>query len=192
MTGRSPVGWRWMSTAALTSTHRATFHGRAGTSQKCQLNGSSAPCTSSISPRGRRLTLDTTLSISDLAEHEERHGRIGNGCAVFLRTDWHGRVGGEGLRFPGFGVDAARLLAEERGVVGLGIDTLGIDPGRATDFPIHRDVTLPRGVWHVENLTRLSEVPPVGSWAVIGVPRIGGASGFPARVLALVPSHLEG
>jgi len=135
---------------------------------------------------------DTTLSTRDLAEHEERHGRIGDGCAVFLRTDWHGRVGGEGLRFPGFGVDAARLLAEERGVVGLGIDTLGIDPGWATDFPIHRDVTLPRGVWHVENLTRLSEVPPVGSWAVIGVPRIGGASGFPARVLALVPSHLEG
>ena len=52
---------------------------------------------------------------------------------------------------------------------------------------MHRDVTLPRGIWHVENLTNLAAVPPVGAWAVVGVPSIAGASGFPARVLALVP-----
>ncbi len=129
-----------------------------------------------------------TLTVSDIADHEQTHGRIGDGCAVFLRTDWHGASSGDQLRFPGFGVSAARMLVEQRSVIGLGIDTLGIDPGHATDFPIHREVTLPRGVWHVENLTRLADVPSVGGWAVIGVPRIAGASGFPARVFVIVPT----
>jgi kynurenine formamidase len=54
---------------------------------------------------------------------------------------------------------------------------------------VHHDVTLPRGIWHVENLTNLAAVPPVGAWSVVGVPSIAGASGFPARVLALVLEH---
>ena len=131
---------------------------------------------------------DAVLTATDVEHHEAVHGRVGAGSAVFLRTDWAGSVTGDPLAFPGFGVDAARLLVEQRGVIGLGIDTLGIDPGSAGDFPVHRDVTLRRGVWHVENLTSLDQVPPVGAWVVVGVPRIGGASGFPARVLALIPT----
>lgn len=131
---------------------------------------------------------DAVLTPAEVEQYESEHGRVGTGSAVFLRTDWPGSVTGEPLAFPGFGVDAARLLVEERGVAGLGIDTLGIDPGCATDFPVHRDVTLCRGVWHVENLTGLEQVPSVGAWAVVGVPRVMGASGFPARVFALVPT----
>jgi kynurenine formamidase len=130
---------------------------------------------------------DAGLSVTDVAGHEQVHGRIGEGSVVFLRTDWLTPPGADVLRFPGFGVEAATVLVVDRGVVGLGIDTLGIDPGRVADFRVHRDVTLPRGVWHVENLTNLAAVPSVGAWAVVGVPRISDASGFPARVLALVP-----
>ncbi len=129
---------------------------------------------------------DAELTVSDLGEHEAVHGPIEAGSVVFLHTDWPALSGTEPLRFPGFGVEAATLLAE-RGVVGLGTDTLGIDPGFAAEFPVHRDVTLPRGIWHVENLTNLGAVPPSGAWAVVGVPRMAGASGFPARVMALVP-----
>ena len=130
---------------------------------------------------------DAMLSPSDIEAHETFHGRIPLGSAVFLRTDWPHGQGRETLRFPGFGVAAAEMLAADRGVAGLGIDSLGIDPGIASDFPVHRQVTLPRGVWHVENLTNLAAVPAVNAWAVVGVPNIAGASGFPARVLALVP-----
>lgn len=129
---------------------------------------------------------DAELTVSDLGEHEAVHGPIEAGSVVFLRTDWPALSGTEPLRFPGFGVEAATLLAE-RGVVGLGTDTLGIDPGFAAEFPVHRDITLPRGIWHVENLTNLGAVPPSGAWAVVGVPRMAGASGFPARVMAIVP-----
>jgi kynurenine formamidase len=127
---------------------------------------------------------DATLQADDVVAHEDRHGAIAPGSAVFLRTDWPAGV--DPLRFPGFGVEAATMLAVERRVAGLGIDTLGVDPGYAADFPVHRDVTLPRGIWHVENLTNLHAVPAVGAWVVVGVPRVAGASGFPARVLALL------
>lgn len=130
---------------------------------------------------------DAALAPSHIEVHESVHGRIAAGSAVFLRTDWPNDERLERLRFPGFGVAAAEMLAAGRGVSGLGIDTLGIDPGIDADFPVHREVTLPRGIWHVENLTNLAAVPPMGAWTVVGVPRIAGASGFPARVLALVP-----
>lgn len=129
---------------------------------------------------------NAALATEDIDEHEARHGRIDEGAAVFLRTDFRPDSAHE-MQFPGFGVDAARLLVDRRAAMGLGIDTLGIDPGCAVDFPVHRDVTLPRGVWHVENLTNLAAVPPVGAWVVVGVPRIAEASGFPARVMALLP-----
>lgn len=139
---------------------------------------------------------DGRLEPRDISAHEQEHGAIEAGCAVFLRTGWDrfrhdsGAYAGPDadLRFPGFGVAAARLLVEERGVVGLGIDTLGIDPGQAPDFPVHRHVSLPQGVWHLENLIDLHAVPATGAWAVVGVPRLVDASGFPARVLALVPT----
>ena len=137
---------------------------------------------------------DATLSVEDVAAHEAAHGVVAAGSAVFLHTGWDrfrhdagAYIGAaDEMRFPGFGVDAARLLVE-RGVVGLGIDTLSVDSGASGDFVIHREVTLPRGVWHVENLVNLAALPPVGATVVVGVPKLVGASGFPARVLALVP-----
>ena len=88
---------------------------------------------------------------------------------------------------PGFGVDAARFLVEQRQVVGVGTDTLGIDPGCAADFPVHKQVTHPAGLWHLENLQNLRQLPALGAWVVVGVLPLVGGSGSPARVLALVP-----
>lgn len=138
---------------------------------------------------------DGTLSLAHVQDFEARHGRIPDGSVVLLRTGWEEfntdparYAGAPGpLRFPGYGADGARFLVEERHVVGLGVDTLGIDTGAATDFPVHRQVSHPRGVWHLEGLTNLSSVPPVGAWVFVGVLNLKDGSGSPARVLALVP-----
>jgi len=138
---------------------------------------------------------DSALSLEQVQAFEARHGRIQDGAAVFLRTGWeefnddparYAGIPGD-LRFPGFGPDAARFLVDERGAVGLGVDTLGIDPGFATDFIVHRLISHPKGVWHLEGLTNLAGLPPVGAWVVVGVLKLKDGSGAPARVFALVP-----
>jgi kynurenine formamidase len=138
---------------------------------------------------------DAVLTLDEVRTFEATHGRIPDGAAVFLRTGWEAfntdparYAGAPGpLRFPGFGPEAARFLVEERHVVGLGIDTLGIDPGWDADFVVHRQISHPRGVWHLEGLENLAQLPPLGAWVVVGVLKTKDGSGGPARVLALVP-----
>ncbi|MEI6648726.1 MAG: cyclase family protein [Actinomycetes bacterium] len=138
---------------------------------------------------------DAVLELEEVLAFEAKNGQIPHGAAVFLRTGWEERNSdviaysgqpGE-LRFPGFGVAAAEFLVSERGVVGLGIDTLGIDSGEATHFPVHSQITHPKGLWHLENLQNLKALPPLGAWVVVGVLPLVGGSGSPARVLALLP-----
>ena len=138
---------------------------------------------------------DCVLTLDQVAAFEAANGRIATGSVVLLRTGWEAfntdpvRYGaGSGrLRFPGFGPDATRVLVEERGVVGLGIDTMSIDPGNSDDFVVHRTVSLSRGLWHLEGLQNLAALPPVGAWVFVGVLNLVDGSGSPARVLALVP-----
>ena len=138
---------------------------------------------------------DCVLTPDQVAAFEAANGRIATGSVVLLRTGWEAfntdpvRYGaGSGrLRFPGFGPDATRVRVEERGVVGLGIDTMSIDPGNSDDFVVHRTVSLSRGLWHLEGLQNLAALPPVGAWVFVGVLNLVDGSGSPARVLALVP-----
>lgn len=138
---------------------------------------------------------DAEIELDYVRRHEKEHGEIPHGAAVFVRTGWdrfctdRARYAGEGTvpSFPGFGVAAARFLVEERAVSGLGTDTLGIDPGCATEFPVHKQVSHPRGVWHVENLVNLDQLPATGAWVFVGAIKLVDGSGAPARVLALVP-----
>lgn len=141
---------------------------------------------------------DYRLTPADLAAFETQHGRIASGTIVLLRTGWSrhwpdakaylgDNTPGDAskLSFPSFGVDAARVLVEERGAAALGIDTASIDYGRSTDFMVHR-VAAARNVPGFENLTNLDRLPPTGA-TVIALPmKIEGGSGGPLRAVALV------
>lgn len=139
---------------------------------------------------------NAVVTADDVAAFEAEHGTIPAGCLAIMRSGWADRKtdalsyagsdGNKDLEFPGFGLDAAGVLVE-RGVVGLGVDTLGIDPGDKPDFPVHRDITHPAGLWHLENLINVDQLPPTGAVVAVGVPRIAGGTGFPARVFAFVP-----
>jgi kynurenine formamidase len=138
---------------------------------------------------------DYAVSRADVEELEAAAGRIPPGVAVLVYTGWDAyledpeRYLGRAAvpRFPGIGVDAAQLLVE-RDVVGVGIDTLGVDPGRCEDFPAHR-VTQPAGIWHLEGLVRLGEVPDRGAWVVAAVLPLVDGSGSPARAFAILPGR---
>jgi len=89
------------------------------------------------------------------------------------------------MHFPGYSVEAAKLLME-RHVNGLGCDTLSIDYGASGDFPVHH-VVLGAGLYQLENLANLSELPETGAFLVVAPIKLEGGSGGPARVFALLP-----
>jgi kynurenine formamidase len=124
---------------------------------------------------------------------EAADGRIPPGSVVLVHTGWDARhadpaayAGDDGLAFPGLARGAARLLVDRR-VAGIGIDTLGVDPGHAEGFPVHR-ITLPAGLWHLEGLVNLERLPARGAWIVVAALPVVAGSGAPARVLAVLPA----
>lgn len=141
---------------------------------------------------------DYRLTVADVEAFERANGRIREGAIVLLRTGWSSRwpdarrylgddTPGDAskLHFPSFGVEAAKLLVEGRKVAVLGADVASIDYGQSSDFMVHR-VAAAAGVPGLENLTNLDQLPPTGA-VIIALPmKIGGGSGGPTRVVALV------
>ncbi len=137
---------------------------------------------------------DYQLTPGDIAEWEKAFGPLPDMCCVAMNSGWSPRFGSESFRnpgddgllhFPGFHVDAAHMLMSDRNVVGIAVDTLSLDPGCSPDFAVHR-AWLPSGRWGIEAIALLDAVPPKGATMVVGVPKVVGASGAPARVFALV------
>lgn len=141
---------------------------------------------------------DYRLTVQELRAWEARHGRIPEAAVVLLRTGWSARwpdakryfgddTRGDAsrLHFPAFGAESARLLVEERRVGVLGVDTASIDHGPSRDFVVHQ-IAAAANVPALENLADLGELPEDGAWVVALPMKIGGGSGGPVRVVALV------
>ncbi len=137
---------------------------------------------------------DYQVTPADLRAWERRHGRLPRGACVAMHAGWGRRVGSDafagkdpkgGLHFPGFHPEATDWLIKERRVPGMAVDTLSLDYGASTDFKTHY-AWLPSGRWGLECVANLDRVPPRGATLVVGAPKIKGATGGPARLLALV------
>jgi len=70
-------------------------------------------------------------------------------------------------------------------VVGLGIDTMSVEMGATTTYPVHQ-FTAQENLYHLENLANLGLVPLTGATVVVAPIKLENGSGAPARVLALV------
>lgn len=139
---------------------------------------------------------DYQVAIADLLKWERRHGKIPTGSLVLFRTGWGERWGsparyrnadsGGVMHFPGCSKEAAAWLLSERKIRALGIDTLSLDYGSSTDFPVHGTM-LSAGKYFIENLANLEQLPPTGALIVVAPLKIKNGSGSPARVFALLP-----
>jgi len=142
---------------------------------------------------------DYLLTVEDVEAFEAEHGEIPAHAWVVLRTGW-GRYAQDPERFlnadedgiphtPGFAPATAKLLAEERRVLGLGVETVGTDAGAAAGFdppfPAH---TAMHGAnrYGLAQLGNVERLPPRGAVIVAAPLKITGGSGSPVRVIALV------
>lgn len=137
---------------------------------------------------------DAQLTVEDLRRWERRHGRIPKDACVAMNSGWAEKVNTPEFRnadangvlhFPGFHVDAAQFLLEERQVNGIAVDTLSLDYGPSPDFAVHY-LWLPSNRWGMEAVANLDSLPPRGTTLIVGGPKVIGATGGPSRLIALV------
>ena len=142
---------------------------------------------------------DFLLSSEDVLAWEAEHGRIPDGAWLLLRTGWSKRqgrdaflnAGADGPHSPGFAVECARFLARDRGILGVGVETVGTDAGQAgtfdPPFPTHTFMH-GAGKFGLTSLINLDQLPPTGAVVIAAPLKLVRGSGSPIRVLALVPS----
>jgi kynurenine formamidase len=66
------------------------------------------------------------------------------------------------------------------------VDTASIDHGPSKDFVVHQ-VANGANVAGLENVANLEQLPEKGFWIVALPMKIGGGSGGPVRIVALLP-----
>lgn len=129
-----------------------------------------------------------SLSVQDVLDFEKVHGAIVEGSFVMVRTGWS-RFWGEAEKyrnnhlFPDISEEAAALLLE-RGVRGLGIDTLSPDRGDQ-GFPVHK-LMLSAEKYLVENAAHLDQMPAQGGFVLVMPLKIKGGTEAPVRLVGLI------
>ena len=137
---------------------------------------------------------DAQVTPDDVKAWIAKHGDIPKGACVAMNSGWQAHVSSpkfrgadaEGVQhYPGFHVEAAKMMIEETEAIAIGVDTLSLDIGSSQTFDAHY-AWLPTGRYGIENLANLDMVPATGATLVVGAPSHRGGTGGPARVIALV------
>jgi len=137
---------------------------------------------------------DTLVTPEDIKSWIAKHGDIPDRACVAMHSGWAQHVNTDKFRgadadgkqhYPGFHVDAAQMLMEESGAVGLAVDSLSLDHGISDDFKTHY-AWLPSNRWGVECVANLDKLPASGATLIVGAPKHRGGSGGPCRIMALV------
>ena len=142
---------------------------------------------------------DFLLTVDRVERWEGEHGRIPRGAWVLLRTGWSRRTdardfinaAADGPHSPGFDAAASRLLAHDRDILGVGVETIGTDAGQAATFdPPFPNHTIMHGAgkFGLASLCNLERLPPTGAIVIAAPLKIVAGSGSPVRAIALVPA----
>lgn len=142
---------------------------------------------------------DYLLTHKTVLAWEERHGIIPNNSWVLLRSDWSRRsdietflnIKSDGPHWPGFSKGCSQFLAQERNVLGVGVETADIDAGQAGKFdpPFWtRKIMHDHGKCSLFNLCNLDQLPPTGAILIPAPLYRPNGSLKQANVIALIPS----
>ncbi|MGH8317073.1 MAG: cyclase family protein [Steroidobacteraceae bacterium] len=143
---------------------------------------------------------DYRITLQDVRAWEHRHGRIPAHAFVAMRTDWSQRwpsqaamenLDAHGVaHYPGWSLPVLRFLFDQRHVAAIGHETTdtdgGIDASR-NDYALESYV-LGTDHYQIEMLAHLDKVPEAGALVMVTFPKPAHGTGFPARVIAIVPA----
>ena len=141
---------------------------------------------------------DFLIEIDHIEAWEREHGRFERGSWLLFRTGWDQYAQDQdaflnadetGSHTPGISADCAKWLSEREEVSGVGVETVGIDWGRAAEFdppfPVHYYL-LGADKYGITSLQNLAKLPPKGAALIVAPLPIVGGTGSPCRVYALV------
>lgn len=145
---------------------------------------------------------DYLLTIEDIKQWETKYGIIPDNAWVLMYTGIDtkfypdkekvlgitktGKDALPELSFPGFSVQTAEFLLNERNIKGIGLDTPSIDYGKSKDFKVHR-ICFAANKLAIENIANLDKLPVKGA-ILYAIPMlIKDGTGAPARVFAVLP-----
>jgi kynurenine formamidase len=138
---------------------------------------------------------DFLLTPQAVKEWETQHGKIPAGAWVLLRTGWSRRKGvdyinlkEDGLHTPGWTKECSQFLAHERDILGVGVETVGTDAGKAVSFdpPFSNHFFMHgSGKFGLASLTNLDQLPATGAVVIAAPLKIVNGSGSPLRVIAI-------
>jgi kynurenine formamidase len=139
---------------------------------------------------------DFLVTVPRIQKWEAQHGRIPAGAWFLLRTGWSKREDArdyinlreDGPHTPGFVKECSEFLANERDVLGVGVETVGTDAGRAATFdppfPNHC-VMHGSGRFGLAGLCNLDRLPATGAVVIAAPLKIVNGSGSPLRAIAI-------
>lgn len=142
---------------------------------------------------------DYLLTHKAVLAWEEHHGIIPINSWVLLRSDWSRRsdtesflnIKSDGPHWPGFSKGCSQFLAQERNVVGVGVETADIDAGQAGKFdpPFWtRQILHDHGKCSLINLCNLDQLPPTGAILIPAPLNMSKGSLKQTSAIALIPS----
>ena len=139
---------------------------------------------------------DYQLTKQDVLDWEKQNGELPAGTFIIMFTGWQNKwndaraffnIDAKGnLHFPGFAPATSAWLVSDRKIVGVGIDTHGVDPGLDTSYATNTAMA-ENHLIAVECMTNLDELPATGATLAMAPLQLRGGSGSPLSILAFVP-----
>ncbi|MEY3869413.1 MAG: hypothetical protein RLZZ338_3304 [Cyanobacteriota bacterium] len=130
------------------------------------------------------------LTVADIKDWENKHGKIPESSVVFIRSDWSKEWPNPELatrkKFAGVKLDALKFLHLERHILFHGHEPLDTD---STPNLEGEAWLLQNGYTQAEGVTNLDKVPEVGAIVAIGYPKFQGGTGGYARFIAICPPN---
>lgn len=195
--------WNWFSTGEHTGTHfDAPIHWVSGKDLP-ENSVDQIPARLFIGPAcvfditaESKTNPDFLVDPSFINSWERQNGRIPARSWVLLRTGWSKRKSSaeylnldeNGPHTPGWTKEASLFLAEQRDVLGVGVETVGTDAGLAARFDppfCNHFVMHGHGKFGLASLTNLDRLPLTGAVVIAAPLKIVRGSGSPVRVIAL-------